>query len=180
MDSWSPERALSRAPISRSSRARHFCADIVVSQQAARGLKITMSTSPDPGPVNGHLPPAADDHSTHLANGNQSDSELSEAQPAAAGVASPESADAVGSPDDGPAPAQEEEHEEPSASSDNDNAQDDGDFDATGSPESAQSNDTPARATSSSARASAKRKAQIMDDEYIRENPELYGLRRSV
>lgn len=138
-----------------------------------------MSTSPDPGPVNGHASPSADEPSTHVTNGIQSDSDLSDARPAAADVASPESADAAGSPDEEPGLA-EEEQEEQSDSGDND-AQDDGDFDAAGSPASAQSNDDADRATSASPRPAAKRKAtQVIEDEYMRENPELYGLRRSV
>ena len=140
-----------------------------------------MSTTPDPGPVNGHASPSADEYSTHMADDARSDSDLSDTQPAGVNAASPESADAVGSPDEGPEFAPEDQ-EEPSDSSDHD-AQDDGDFDAAGSPASMQSNDNDAsdRAGSASARAVAKRKtAQTTEDDYMRENPELYGLRRSV
>ncbi|KAK4044532.1 P-loop containing nucleoside triphosphate hydrolase protein [Parachaetomium inaequale] len=139
-----------------------------------------MSTSPKPGPVNGHASPSADEYSTHIADDARSDSDLSDTQPAGVRAASPESADAVGSPDEGPEFAPEN-HEEPSDSSDHD-AQDDGDFDAAGSPASMQSNDNDAsdRAGSASARAVAKRKTgQTTEDDYMRENPELYGLRRS-
>jgi chromodomain-helicase-DNA-binding protein 1 len=138
-----------------------------------------MSTSPEPSPVNGHASPSADEYSAHVTNGNQSDSDLSDARPAAVDVASPESDDAAGSPDEEPGFAQEE-HEEQSDSSDND-AQDDGDFDAAGSPASVQSNDDADRAASASPRPLPKRKAtQVVEDDFMRENPELYGLRRSV
>lgn len=160
---------------------REIFADLVVLQQAARGLNITMSTSPEPSPVNGLASPSADEYSAHVANGIPSDSDLSDARPAAVDVAPPESDDAAGSPDEEPGSAREE-HEEQSDSSEND-AQDDGDFDTAGSPASVQSNDDADRAASASAspRRLPKRKApQVIEDDYMRENPELYGLRRSV
>lgn len=158
---------------------RESLADLVALQQAARALIITMSTSPDPGPVNGHESLSGDEQSVQLANGNPTDSDLSDTQPAAVSLGSPESADAVGSPDAEPDFAREEQ-DEPSDPSDND-AQDDADFDAAGSPASAQSNDSADRAASASTRPAAKRKAALaIEDEYMRENPELYGLRRSV
>ena len=117
-----------------------------------------------------------------MADGNQSDSDLSDAQPARVGAAfseSPESPDALGSPDSGPEFAPDEQGEQ-SESSDHD-ALDDGDFDGPGSPRSVQSNDASDRASSPSGRTAAKRKAtQVIEDDYMRENPELYGLRRSV
>jgi chromodomain-helicase-DNA-binding protein 1 len=124
--------------------------------------------------VNGHASPDRDNFNS--ANDNRSESDLSEAQPAAAGVPSPDSADAVGSPDEGPELGQGES----SDSSDND-APDDGDFDAAGSPGSVQSNVDGDHTASASARPAPKRKAaQAIEDEFMRENPELYGLRRSV
>ncbi len=140
---------------------------------------IAMFTPPDTGPVNGHGSPSEDEHNTHVSDGNQSDSDLSDAQPAGLGAASSESPDAVGSPDEGPEFAQEEQ-EESSDASDND-AVNDEDFDAAGSPASARSNDLSDRDASASGPAVAKRKAaQTIEDEFMRENPELYGLRRSV
>lgn len=126
--------------------------------------------------MNGHASPSADEDNTHVANDTRSESDLSETQPAAVSIPSPDSADAVGSPDEELQLAQEA----PSDSSDND-AEDDGDFDAPGSPASVQSNVDGDRAASASARPVAKRKAaQAIEDEFMRENPELYGLRRSV
>ncbi|KAH6845232.1 P-loop containing nucleoside triphosphate hydrolase protein [Chaetomium sp. MPI-CAGE-AT-0009] len=137
-----------------------------------------MSTSPDPGPMNGHASPSADEDSTHLADTARSESDLSDAQPAEVDAASPESDDAAGSPDEGQTFTPDEQDEQ-SGSSDND-GHGDGDFDAAGSPASAQSNDVSDQAESASARAAAKRKAgQTIEDDFMRENPELYGLRRS-
>jgi chromodomain-helicase-DNA-binding protein 1 len=141
-----------------------------------------MFTPPDPGPANGHASSSEDDNNAHVSDGNQSDSDLSDAQPAGLGAASPGSADAVGSPDEGPELVLEEQ-DESSDSSDHD-AVDDGDFgdvDAAGSPASVPSNNASDRDASPLGHPAAKRKAaQAIEDEYMRENPELYGLRRSV
>lgn len=61
------------------------------------------------------------------------------------------------------------------------NASDDGDFDAEDDAAGSQS-DVPrdAGSSSSSSHRAAKRKAELAEDEHMRENPELYGLRRSV
>jgi chromodomain-helicase-DNA-binding protein 1 len=149
-------------------------------QQAAHIVNITMSTSPDPSPVNGHTSPLSDPHQTYTFDDDQSDDDLSNAQQATgAGVTSPDSADAVGSPDESHELAEEEQQEESNPS--DDDASGDGDFDAAGSPASVQSNEVSDRAGSASTRTTAKRKAtHVLEDEYIRENPELYGLRRSV
>ncbi|KAK4250820.1 CDH1-like protein [Corynascus novoguineensis] len=135
-----------------------------------------MSTSPDPSPVNGHTSPSPDGHSTRIEDVARSNSDLSDTQPADVGAASPESADSVDSPDDEPDFAPEEQ-DDASHSSEHD-AEDDADFNGEGSPASAHSNDESDRAASAST--VVKRKAaHILEDEYIRENPELYGLRRS-
>lgn len=139
-----------------------------------------MFTSPEPGPVNGHASSSADEVNAHVSDGNPSDSDLSDTQPAGARAATPASVDAAGSPDEGPAYAPEEQEEDESDPSDND-AVDDGDFDAPASPASIQSNDASDHDASASGHAVAKRKAaQAIEDVYMRENPELYGLRRSV
>src|SRR4051812_42127039 len=107
-----------------------------------------MSTSPDPSPVNGHPSHSADEGNTNIADGAGSDSDLSDTHPAGVGAASPESADAVGSPDVEPDFAPEEQ-DDASDSSEHD-AQDDGDFDEGGSPASAQSNDASDQTASAS------------------------------
>lgn len=129
--------------------------------------------------MNGHASPSPDEYNAHMHGDSQSDSDLSDAQPAAADVASPESADAVGSPDPGAESGLEDQEEDYDTSQNG--VRDDGDLDAAGSPASMRSNDAAGDAPSALSRTAAKRKtAQTIEDEYIRGNPELYGLRRSV
>jgi chromodomain-helicase-DNA-binding protein 1 len=181
---WIAGAGSTQSPRLRPPNCARILADIVVLQQAAQAPKIVMSTSPEPGPVNGHASPSADEYSTHLADTARSESDLSDTQPAEVDAESPDSDDAAGSADEGQAFTPEEQDEQ-SGSSDNDGPGD-GDFDTAGSPASVQSNDVSDQAESdqaesASARAAAKRKAgQTIEDDYMRENPELYGLRRSV
>lgn len=137
-----------------------------------------MSTSPDPGPVNGHTSPSPDERSTRIAEAAQSNSHLSDTQPSGADGASPGSADDAGSAEDEPEFVPEEDQDDASQSSEQD-APDDADFNGEDSPASAQSNDASDRPVTVST-APKRKAANILDDEYIRENPELYGLRRSV
>jgi chromodomain-helicase-DNA-binding protein 1 len=159
-------------------------ADIVVFQQAASlpGIGFTMSPSPEPGSVNGHADSPSDAPSIHTPSHGRSGSELSDAQPV--GALASESEDAADSPDEGPESAAEEEHDEESHlsdSSDNHDAADDEDFNAHGSPASVASPAPNSELAAGSNQAAAKRKAaQAIEDEYMRVNPELYGLRRSV
>ena len=134
-----------------------------------------MSTSSGASPVNGHLYPSVDDHSENEVNGDQSDSDLSDVQAADVDGPSSISVDVAGSAAQMRAVALED----PSESSDNDAAHDD-DFDMADSPASAQSSEG-ARGASIESRPAVKRKAaQVVEEDYMRENPELYGLRRSV
>lgn len=64
--------------------------------------------------------------------------------------------------------------------SDEDNASDDGDFDMQPSPASHHEEAADDRASSSDSNRGSKRKAPVDDEDYIKANPELYGLRRSV
>lgn len=159
-------------------RSRLSVADIAVLQHTACALKITMSTSPDPGPVNGHASHFADEHTARSEDGTGSPGALSDAHPAENGAVSPDSTDAAGSPDRG-AEFGHEEHEESSESSDNDGAED-GDFEGARSPASLQSLDLSDHEPSSTRPAAKRKAAHAIEDEYMRENPELYGLRRSV
>jgi len=60
-------------------------------------------------------------------------------------------------------------------------ASDDADYDMEETPAASQSDDNrDERSTSNESRRAPKRKAGAEEDDYIRENPELYGLRRSV
>ncbi|KAK3394756.1 CHD1-like protein [Podospora didyma] len=133
-----------------------------------------MSTSPEQSsPVNGHASPSGDEHNHHVTNGDQSDSDLSDVEP----VDRP----ATESPGaSSPAEKPVLTFEEASDSSDND-ASDDGDFNTAESPTSARSKQSQGdRASSTESRPAPKRKAaHAAEEDFMRENPELYGLRRS-
>lgn len=136
-----------------------------------------MSSPSEASPVNGHASPLADDRTENIANGYQSDSDLSDAQPVSRDTPSPDSPDVLGST----AVKPELSFQEASESSDND-ASGDADFDMEASPQSAQSDVENSRPTSSngSRRALKRKSAQVTEDDFMRDNPELYGLRRSV
>jgi chromodomain-helicase-DNA-binding protein 1 len=135
-----------------------------------------MSTSPEGNLVNGHVSPMQQDDSVVTYNPNHSDSDLSDVQAADDDAPSPDSADADGSPEKPELMVQE-----PSESNNSD-ASGDADFDMVDSPASAQNiSENRERASSSESRSATKRKAShLVEDDYMRENPELYGLRRSV
>lgn len=138
-----------------------------------------MSASPESSPVNGHASPVAKHVSVQLLDPEPSDSDLSDAP--APDVESPSS----GSQDElDPTTADDRvgDFDDPSSSSDED-APNDGDFDDVADAPSPASNEDHIEAAVSSddSRTASKRKAGPgLEEEYIRENPELYGLRRSV
>lgn len=142
-----------------------------------------MSTSPESGPVFGHVSPPADDSHFNFTNDNESTSDLSDVNAAEADPNDDADAQSYQPVDDDAAsPIQKPEltleEASDSASNDDVDASDDGDFDAPDSPGSAQSNEV---VSASSSRTAVKRKvAHAIEDDYIRENPALYGLRRSV
>lgn len=161
-----------------------------------------MSASPASSPVNGHASPAPDTPVTNGAAGHLSDSDLSDVEPTYANAASP-SASAAPEEDDDEIDEDEEDddlavandfEDEPSEPSEDDvsddadfdDAQSDGDADgdADADPDldaAALDQDDESPASSDSGHA-PKRKASAMlaEDDYMRTNPELYGLRRSV
>ena len=124
--------------------------------------------------MNGHASPSGDERNHHVANGDQSDSDLSDVE--AVDRPATESPGAS-SPAEKPVLT----FEEASDSSDND-ASDDGDFNTAESPTSARSKPSQGdRASSTESRPAPKRKAaHAAEEDFMRENPELYGLRRSV
>ena len=137
-----------------------------------------MSSPPsDASPVNGHASPLVDHENNAMNYGNPSDSDLSDVQAADADVPSSDRPEA----DEVTVKNPESQFEEPSDSSDQD-ASADADFDMEDSPQSPQSDqedDEPS--PSSSSRHPQKRKAPTAaEEDFMRENPELYGLRRSV
>lgn len=154
--------------------------DIVVLQQAASPASVIMSGSPESGPANGHVSPVATSVAVQLLDPEPSDSDLSDVQ--APDVASP-SSDSANNLDSTAHDGRADDFDGASSPSDN-GASDDADFDeVVDSPASPRSDGPAERAASASddSRAAPKRKAGGgLEEDYMRENPELYGLRRSV
>lgn len=120
----------------------------------------------------------AGDRADNVANGDQSDSDLSDVHPANHRAKSPDTPELL---DSTMVVNPELTIQEASDSTDND-AYGDADYDMEASPQSAPSDhDQNQQPSSDDSPPSSKRKAPAAtDDEYMRENPELYGLRRSV
>lgn len=137
-----------------------------------------MSDSPESSPVNGHESPVANHVSVQLLDPEPSESDLSDAPAPDVESPSSESQDAL---DRTAADDRVDDFDDPSSSSDEDAPNDD-DFDDLVAPPSPGSNDEHIEAVASDdSRSGSKRKAGVsLEDDYIRENPELYGLRRSV
>lgn len=76
--------------------------------------------------------------------------------------------------------AQDDTHQSASEQSSDDNASDDGDFDMEESLPSQNEDAAEDHASSTDSNQTSKRKAPVEEDEFIKANPELYGLRRSV
>lgn len=141
-----------------------------------------MSSPIRDGSPNGHPSPGSASNIQQSVSRRLSDSELSDIQVAGAPLAA------------SPSPDPEDSNEyvngghdfaESSSSTDENNASDDGDFDMEDEVDddqaTAQSDGTgDARSSSNGSSRPAKRKATVDEDEYIKANPELYGLRRSV
>ena len=149
-----------------------------------------MSSPQDSSPVNGHLSPVPEASIAVAAPGHQSDSDLSDVQePAAARDSSSSSpspqpdhlAEQVIDDLDGQEAAESDGSSEA-------NASDDADFDMEDDIPSPQTDGAADEAdevddAGSNSRASSpapKRKAGVDEDEFIKANPVLYGLRRSV
>ncbi|KAI1202343.1 CHD1-like protein [Nemania serpens] len=146
-----------------------------------------MSSSPESasaGPDSPSGPPTGTDV---IPNGRGSESDLSEVNEA---TAVPTRDSASPSPSPSPSPASHKSSDdaeaeldlnEPIESSDDQaQASDDADYDIEESQAASQSEEhRDDRSTSRESRRAPKRKAPAEEDEYIRENPELYGLRRS-
>jgi len=125
--------------------------------------------------TNGHLSPLAAHMTTADSSSQHSDNDQSETQEAAA----------VDPASDVDAPGEEyDEDDEVAAASDSSEDVDaegepDGDYDSE-SPPSEQAESDRARSSSEESRRPPKRKASDEKEDYIEQNPELYGLRRSV
>ena len=140
-----------------------------------------MSSSPEPDLANGDNSPEPEPVSPDMRELGEraSQSDLSEVNDTAHQRSPSPSRSASSDQRESPQPVEQEMVE--SSDDDNNNASDDADFDMEDSPAPSQS-DAPQdqRSTSNDSRRTVKRKAAVEEDDYIRENPELYGLRRSV
>ena len=140
-----------------------------------------MSTSPEASPMNGHNHDSMSEHMDvdNEFAGNQSESDLSDVQLADAEAPSSDSADVADSAAGHPVVT----GEDPSEASDND-ASEDADFDMADSPASHASEedheDHFGNLTLESRPAPKRKPTQAAEEDFMRENPELYGLRRSV
>ena len=149
-----------------------------------------MSSPATGGPANGHLSPDDAMDSTLVTRSRQSDEALSGAQ----GDSEPTRfASPLNAPNGSTSHVRLDDNDamSESQSSSDDNMSEDADFDMQ---QSSPSNHdmhselevpddlapTPTRASSSDSVRPVKRKAHVEEDEYIKANPELYGLRRSV
>lgn len=176
----SPVLSLTCPLVSLRSLLQKTLTDIVVLQQAASPALVTMSASPESSPANGHVSPVATSVAVQLLDPEPSDSDLSDVQ--APDVASP-SSDSANNFDSTARDGRADDFDGASSPSDN-GASDDADFDEVAdSPASPRSNGPAEGAASASddSRTAPKRKAGgSLEEDYMRENPELYGLRRSV
>ncbi|KAH0427281.1 chromo domain-containing protein 1 [Colletotrichum camelliae] len=138
-----------------------------------------MSSPLEPGPTNGFRSPQGGSPSPIVARGHQSDSDLSDVHDNAAvpvsSSPSPDPNDSTGYINGAP------DFAESDSSGDDNNASDDADFDMDDDAASIVQSDGAGDAHSSSndSQRPSKRKVAAREDEYIKANPELYGLRRS-
>lgn len=151
-----------------------------------------MSSSPESASAGLDSPSGAPAGVDAIPDGHGSESDLSEANDTTA-VPARDSASPSPSPSasPSPSPASHKSSEDAEAeldlndpaesSEDQAQASDDADYDLEESQAASQSEEhRDDRSTSRESRRAPKRKAPAEEDEYIRENPELYGLRRSV
>lgn len=143
-----------------------------------------MASSPETGPVNGLVAPPTVMSTEFDTGDHHLDSDLSDAQDVVVAETSRHQI-AAASLEDVPA-ADDAGHdayasdEDVQSSSTRDDASDDGDFDVDqGAPSPQSDREREQRSASQSSRPSSKRKSPS-EDTYIQQNPELYGLRRSV
>lgn len=147
-----------------------------------------MSSSPESAsesaPASPVSPSAGHESADEAPNDYRSESDLSEFNETAAvplrdSASPPQSPAAHESSEDAEAEPDLNDHIE--SSEDEAQASDDADYDIEESPAPSQSDaNRESRSTSQDSRRAPKRKAVVEEDDYIRENPELYGLRRSV
>ncbi|KAI0900136.1 P-loop containing nucleoside triphosphate hydrolase protein [Annulohypoxylon nitens] len=141
-----------------------------------------MSSSPEPSSANGHTSPETGPAMRMDFDDRASESDLSDVNDNAAARASSSSSSPINNQ---PSRITEQDLDSQGGaeSSDNDepnNASEDADFDMEDSPAPSQSDaHHDETSTSNSSRRAPKRKVTADEEDYMRENPELYGLRRS-
>jgi chromodomain-helicase-DNA-binding protein 1 len=136
-----------------------------------------MSTSLEDGPLNGHLSPDVEFDQDVSAEHDLNESDLSDSHREHANEASPTPSDSANHvPDHVTREGDMSDSDEPTP----DNASDDAEFDMEESPPSQHDDVAETRSSSSESNQTSKRKAAVAEDDFMRANPELYGLRRSV
>lgn len=136
-----------------------------------------MSTPTIGGHSNGHLSPDDEIDSNFDASGRVDDNDSPEPDNHLLDRSSPSPSDDA---NDASNIANDDVQMSESEQSSEDNASDDADFDMEESAPSQNGDAVEERASSSDSTRASKRKAPVGEDEYIKANPELYGLRRSV
>lgn len=136
-----------------------------------------MSTPTLGAPSNGHLSPDNEMDSTLVTRGRPAESDLSDSHDHTADESSPSPSDDANELSNGPSHAHNVSE---SDNSSEDNASEDADFDMEESLPSQHDEAVEERASSADSNRVSKRKAPVEEDAYIKANPELYGLRRSV
>ncbi|KAI5465964.1 SNF2 family chromodomain-helicase DNA-binding protein [Mariannaea sp. PMI_226] len=126
---------------------------------------------------NGHLSPDDGIDSNFDASGHMDDNDSPEADNSPLDRSSPSPSDDANNESN---LAHDDVQMSESEQSSEDNASDDADFDMEESAPSQNDNAVEQRASSTDSNRTSKRKAPIGEDEYIKANPELYGLRRST
>lgn len=135
-----------------------------------------MSSSPEGDLVNGHLSPDPTNQNGAGHDQQASDSDLSDLHNEAAAQPSPSPSDAI---KDVSNRSDDEQDMSESDVPTPDNASEDAEFDMQDSPRSRREV-IEDRDSSSDSNRVPKRKAAAVEEEYMRANPALYGLRRSV
>ena len=140
-----------------------------------------MSSPAVAGPVNGHLSPGEAVSATVFVETGHSDTDLPDAHESPLHRSSPSaSEEPLGEPD-AFRPADNDRGLSDSDESSRGNASEDADFDMHESVHSPQGgNGELDRDSSPDSSLPSKRKAPVSEDDFIKANPELYGLRRSV
>lgn len=137
-----------------------------------------MSSPSEDGPTNGHRSPSPPIEAQPTGDRRSNDSELSDARNGPPSNRSMSAADSDAEEINGADNAPDMAESDPPTP---DDASEDADFDMEESRPSPHDEDAAAdRPSSSDSGRGSKRKAGVAEDEFMRADPELYGLRRSV